>query len=138
MSLVTHINYFILSCYLLFQQTTWDPNTDQVTFTSEAFYNRDDVKAALHAPTNITWHGCRWGAGRRGRRQLSESSSRRLYMDYDHPIDMRAYMADVLDAGIPFLICECKVADFVVSVSCMCFSKLLSHSRIRSLCFSHN
>jgi len=34
--------------------TTWDPNVDQVTFTSEAFFNRDDVKAALHAPTNIT------------------------------------------------------------------------------------
>ena len=34
--------------------TTWDPNVDQITFTSEAFFNRDDVKAILHAPTNIT------------------------------------------------------------------------------------
>ena len=34
--------------------TTWDPNVDQITFTTEVFFNRDDVKAALHAPTNIT------------------------------------------------------------------------------------
>ena len=45
--------------------TTWDPNVDQVTFTTEGFYNRPEVKHALHAPTNITWHGCRWGEGRR-------------------------------------------------------------------------
>jgi len=74
---------------------------DQVTFTSEAFYNRDDVKAALHAPTNITWHGCRWGEGRR---HLSSSPRRLGYMDYDHPIKMENYMSDVLDAGIPLLV----------------------------------
>jgi carboxypeptidase C (cathepsin A) len=56
--------------------TTWDPNVDQITFTSEAFYNRDDVKASLHAPTNITWHGCR-GFGRRRRRLLAMAERRR-------------------------------------------------------------
>lgn len=77
-----------------------DPNVDQVTFTSEAFYNRPDVKKALNVPEDlgITWHGCRWGEGRR------QLSSRRLFMDNDKPINMAPYMADVLDAGIPFVV----------------------------------
>jgi hypothetical protein len=81
--------------------TTWDPNVDQITFTSEAFYNSVPVKAALHAPTNITWHGCRWGEGRR---RLFERSSRRLYMDNDRPLSVVPYIAEVLDSGIPFLV----------------------------------
>lgn len=85
--------------------TTWDPNVDQITFTTEVFFNRPEVKKALNVPDDIgiTWHGCRWGEGRR---QLSaESSSRRLgYMDNDRPVNMAPYVADILDAGIPFLV----------------------------------
>jgi hypothetical protein len=81
--------------------STWDPNVDQVTFTSEAFYNRPDVKAALHAPANITWHGCRWGEGRR---RLSFQEHRYLYMDNDRPLSVVPYIADLLDGGIPVLV----------------------------------
>lgn len=85
--------------------TTWDPNVDQITFTTEVFFNRPEVKKALNVPDDIgiTWHGCRWGEGRR---QLSgESSSRRLgYMDNDRPVNMAPYVADILEAGIPFLV----------------------------------
>jgi hypothetical protein len=80
--------------------TTWDPNVDQVTFTSEAFYNRPDVKKALNAPTNITWHGCRWGEGRRKLMQ----EHRHLYMDKDRPISVVPYIAELLDGGIPVLV----------------------------------
>lgn len=66
--------------------TTWDPNVDQVTFASEVFYNNPDVKAALHAPDGIVWHGCRAGGGRR---RLSEH--RRLYMDNDRPLSVVPY-----------------------------------------------
>jgi Serine carboxypeptidase len=91
--------------------TTWDPNVDQVTFTSEAFYNRDDVKQMLHAPDGITWHGCRWGAGRRRHRALSLSGAttslgdrqRKLYMDNDRPWSVMPYVADLVDHGIPVL-----------------------------------
>jgi carboxypeptidase C (cathepsin A) len=84
--------------------TTWDPNVDQITFTSEAFYNRDDVKAALHAPTNITWHGCR-GFGRRRNRKLQEQSPhRQLYMDNDRPWSVVPYVAELVDDGIPVLV----------------------------------
>lgn len=88
--------------------TTWDPNVDQVTFTSEAFYNSAAVKTALHAPTNITWHGCRWGSGRRrlssnmNGRHLNQQ--RRLYMDNDRPFDVSPYIAELLDEGIPVLV----------------------------------
>jgi hypothetical protein len=90
--------------------TTWDPNVDQVTFTSEAFYNRPDVKAALHAPTNITWHGCRWGEGRRRQlsaaapRMLQQQDHRHLYMDNDRPLSVVPYIADLLEGGIPVLV----------------------------------
>lgn len=67
--------------------TTWDPNVDQVTFASEVFYNNPDVKAALHAPDGITWHGCREGGGRR---RLAEQH-RRLYMDNDRPLSVVPY-----------------------------------------------
>jgi hypothetical protein len=50
-------------------------------------------------PTNITWHGCRQGEGRR---RLSEH--RRLYMDNDRPWSVVPYVADLLDAGIPVLV----------------------------------
>jgi hypothetical protein len=82
--------------------TTFDPNVDQVTFTSEAFYNRPDVKKALHAPTNITWHGCRWGEGRR--KLLLQEGHRHLFMDEDRPISVAPYIADLLDGGIPVLV----------------------------------
>jgi Serine carboxypeptidase len=96
--------------------TTWDPNVDQVTFTSEAFYNRPDVKAMLHAPGNITWHGCRPGGGRR-RRHLAEAThgetktvrtqeERRklLYMMNDRPISVAPYITDLLNGGVPVLV----------------------------------
>lgn len=83
--------------------STWDPNVDQVTFTSEGFYNSAPVKAALNAPTNITWHGCRWGEGRR-RLTAAEEMHRRLYMDKDRPLNVAPYMAELLDAGIPVLV----------------------------------
>ena len=79
--------------------TTWDPNVDQVTFTSEAFYNQEIVKTALHAPMDVTWHGCRQGEGRR--RMLKE---RLLYMVNDRPLSVVPYVADLLDAGIPVLV----------------------------------
>ncbi|OEU10961.1 alpha/beta-hydrolase [Fragilariopsis cylindrus CCMP1102] len=93
--------------------TTWDPNVDQVTFTSEAFYNREDIRKALHAPMNITWHGCAGGNSRRRRRRGRRSLQggigddlfhRRLYLDNDRPIDVVPYVADLLDADIPVLV----------------------------------
>ena len=100
--------------------TTWDPNVDQVTFTSEAFYNRIDVRKALHAPMNITWHGCADGNGRRRRRRRSlqgisrnpedmfamgeDLFHRKLYLENDRPIDVVPYVGDLLDADIPVLV----------------------------------
>jgi len=93
--------------------TTWDPNVDQVTFSSEAFFNKASVKTAIHAPEDITWHGCRPGGGRR---LLSAASSmqrprvntdqdrRRLYMDNDRPFSVVPYIAELVDDGIPVII----------------------------------
>lgn len=75
--------------------TTWDPNVDQVTFTSEAFYNNPDVKAALHVHTDKKWHGCGAGVGRRGRK---------LYMDNDRPLSVVPYIADLLEMDVPVLV----------------------------------
>jgi carboxypeptidase C (cathepsin A) len=80
--------------------TTWDPNVDQITFTSEVFYNNPLVKKALNAPMNVTWHGCRQGEGRR---RLTEQH-RRLYMVNDRPWNVVPYVADILDAGIPVVV----------------------------------
>jgi hypothetical protein len=74
---------------------------DQVTFTSEGFYNIPDVKEALHAPDDHFWHGCQWGEGRR--RHLMEKH-RQLYMDNDKPLSMAPYIGELLDAGIPLLV----------------------------------
>lgn len=79
--------------------TTWDPNVDQITFTSEAFYNREDVKAALHAPDGHFWHGCQAGEGRRRLMNM-----RQLYMQEDRPFSVVPYLADLLDAGIPVVV----------------------------------
>jgi hypothetical protein len=91
--------------------TTWDPNVDQITFTSEAFYNREDVKKILHAPMNVTWHGCQVGEGRRrllqgggGDDARARPSARRLYMDNDRPLSVVPYIAEILEADIPFLV----------------------------------
>jgi Serine carboxypeptidase len=86
--------------------TTWDPNVDQITFASEVFYNNPLVKAALHAPDNIVWHGCREGGGRR---RLAEGSAphqlhRRLYMDNERPFSVVPYIADLVDDGIPVVV----------------------------------
>ena len=81
--------------------TTFDPNVDQTTFTSEGFYNTPDVKMALHAPDNHFWHGCQWGEGRR---RLMARKHRALYMDDDRPLSMAPYMGELLDAGIPLLV----------------------------------
>ena len=91
--------------------TTFDANVDQVTFTSEAFYNTPEVKEALHAPEDHFWHGCQWGEGRRRLtgshnndfRRLAEHH-RRLYMDNDKPLSMAPYVGELLDAGIPLLV----------------------------------
>jgi hypothetical protein len=70
---------------------------------------------ALHAPMNITWHGCADGNGRR-RRQRNRSRRylqgamgsdlfhRRMYMMNDRPLDVVPYVADLLEAGIPVLV----------------------------------
>jgi len=81
--------------------TTFDPNVDQTTFTSEGFYNTPDVKMALHAPDDHFWHGCQWGEGRR---RLMARKHRALYMDDDRPLSMAPYMGELLDAGIPLLV----------------------------------
>jgi hypothetical protein len=96
--------------------TTWDPNVDQVTFASEAFYNTPAVKEMLHAPMNITWHGCQ-GFGRRrlGEQELGSNGQlkrqqdhheqrRKLYMNNDRPISVVPYVAELLDADIPVLV----------------------------------
>jgi Serine carboxypeptidase len=82
--------------------TTWDPNVDQVTFASEAFYNNPLVKDALHVTnhTNKAWHGCGAGAGRR---QLAQQQ-RRLYMDNDRPVSVVPYIADLLERDVSVLI----------------------------------
>jgi hypothetical protein len=81
--------------------STWDANVDQITFASEVFYNTDEVKQSLHAPMNITWHGCQ-GMGRR--RLQVEHAHRRLYMDNDKPLSVVPYVAELLDAGIPVVV----------------------------------
>jgi carboxypeptidase D len=80
--------------------TTWDPNVDQVTFTSEAFYNSPKIKEALHVlnPDHF-WHGCQAGSGRR--RLMHQ---RMLYMNNDHPLSVVPYIAELLDDGIPVLV----------------------------------
>ncbi|GKY98853.1 hypothetical protein MPSEU_000841300 [Mayamaea pseudoterrestris] len=85
--------------------STWDPNVDQVTFASEAFYNLPSVKEMLHAPANITWHGCQ-GMGRRRLTSFADKHQqhRRLYMDNDKPLSVVPYVGELLDAGVPVLI----------------------------------
>jgi carboxypeptidase D len=82
--------------------TTWDPNVDQVTFASEAFYNNPKVKDALHVTnhTDKMWHGCGAGAGRRKLLQ----HQRQLYMDNDRPLSVVPYIADLLELDVPILI----------------------------------
>jgi hypothetical protein len=81
--------------------TTWDPNVDQISFASEVFYNNPLVKAALHAPDNIVWHGCRQGGGRR---RLLESHHRKLYMDNERPLSVVPYIGDLVDDGIRVIV----------------------------------
>jgi len=97
--------------------TTWDPNVDQVTFSSEAFFNDPKVKEMLHVTGPALehyWHGCQAGSGRRQRRNLREDDvveeedvlrhHRRLYMDNDRPISVVPYIAELVDNGIPVLV----------------------------------
>lgn len=83
--------------------TTWDPNVDQITFTSEAFFNTLAVKEALHV-VNIDhqWHGCQAGSGRR--RNLLSMNERRLYMDSDRPLAVTPYIGELVDDGVPMLV----------------------------------
>uniref|UniRef100_A0A7S3P8D1 Carboxypeptidase n=1 Tax=Amphora coffeiformis TaxID=265554 RepID=A0A7S3P8D1_9STRA len=86
--------------------TTWDPNVDQITFTSEAFFNDPFVKNALHVlnPDHY-WHGCQAGSGRRRRlNEVAEHQHRKLYMDNDRPLSVVPYIADLLDDGIPVVV----------------------------------
>jgi hypothetical protein len=93
--------------------TTWDPNVDQITFTSEAFFNMPEVKEALHVLNkDHVWHGCQAGSGRR--RLLSSGNSttasssdirgRKLYMDNDRPLSVVPYIGSLVDAGIPMIV----------------------------------
>ena len=82
--------------------TTWDPNVDQITFSTEVLLNMEEVKLALHAPLNITWHGCRPGGGRR--KLMATDAHRRLYMDNDRPFSVVPYIAELLDEGIPVIV----------------------------------
>jgi Serine carboxypeptidase len=90
--------------------TTWDPNVDQITFASEVFYNNPLVKAALHAPDDIVWHGCRQGGGRRRLHETDEPTTsqhhlhRKLYMDNERPFSVVPYIADLVDDGIPVVV----------------------------------
>ena len=80
--------------------------------TIEGFFNNPRVREALNVPKNAgSWSGCIPGAGRRRRRNLLELASkgdfhRRLHLlDYDEPVSMAPYMAELLDdAEIPVLI----------------------------------
>jgi carboxypeptidase D len=91
--------------------TTWDPNVDQITFTSEAFFNMPEVKEALHVLNkDHVWHGCQAGSGRR--RLLSSGNSttssdirgRKLYMDNDRPLSVVPYIGSLVDAGVPMIV----------------------------------
>ena len=86
--------------------TTWDPNVDQVTFTSEAFFNDPFVKDALHVLNkDHYWHGCQAGSGRRRRlNEAAEHQHRKLYMDNDRPLSVVPYIAELLDEGIPVIV----------------------------------
>ena len=86
--------------------TTWDPNVDQITFTSEEFFNDPFVKKALHVlnPDHY-WHGCQAGSGRRRRlNEAVEHQHRKLYMDNDRPLSVVPYIAELLDDGIPVVV----------------------------------
>ena len=85
--------------------TTWDPNVDQITFTSEAFFNDPFVKDALHVLNkDHYWHGCQAGSGRRRLNEAVEHQHRKLYMDNDRPLSVVPYIADLLDDGIPVIV----------------------------------
>lgn len=89
--------------------TTWDPNVDQITFTSEAFFNDPYVKDALHVLNkDHYWHGCQAGSGRRRRlsagHPMEHERIRKLYMNDDRPISVVPYIADLLDEGIPVVV----------------------------------
>jgi len=74
----------------------------------------------LHAPPNITWHGCRPGGGRRRRALLEEGNNNEekmtvrsspeehrrklLYMMNDRPISVAPYISELLNGGIPVLV----------------------------------
>lgn len=92
---------------------------DQITFTSEAFFNNPIVKNALHVDEtaqNHFWHGCQAGSGRRklvgGANQYLKTKNadalhfaRKLYMDNDRPLSVVPYIAELLDDyKIPVLI----------------------------------
>ena len=83
--------------------TTWDPNVDQVTFSSEVFYNDPLVKDALNVINKRhTWHGCQAGSGRR--RLGVAQTIRKLYMDQDRPLSVVPYIAELLDDGLPIIV----------------------------------
>lgn len=83
---------------------------DQITFTSEAFFNDPFVKDALHVQNkDHYWHGCQAGSGRRrllkGSNGLMEDHPhRKLYMDNDRPLSVVPYIAELLDEGIPMIV----------------------------------
>lgn len=92
--------------------TTWDkyPILFDDNSTIMRFYNDPKVKKALHAPMNVTFHGCIPGAGRRrrSRRRMSEQDAPlpgKLLLAHDKPESVVSYVAELLDgAGIRVLV----------------------------------
>lgn len=94
--------------------TTWDIypllfNDESSTLVD--FFNNPLVKKALHAPTDIAWHGCIPGAGRRTRRMVEDKEEEDndngttsktqlpglLLLANDEPRSMIPYLEELLD-----------------------------------------
>jgi Serine carboxypeptidase len=95
--------------------TTWDTyhtlqHGDNIDQINGRFMNDPKVKELLHAPTNVTWHGCIPGAGRRRRRRLTTATDDKSLLPgatllaHDQPESTVPYVAELLDAGIPVLV----------------------------------
>jgi carboxypeptidase C (cathepsin A) len=90
--------------------TTWDtyPLLNNNNSTILRFYNNPKVKEVLHAPTDVEFHGCILGAGRRRRMEKQEEANLlpgELLLAHDKPDTTVPYVAELLDdAGIRVLV----------------------------------